>query len=268
MKKKKNYSLIIGCILTGIIGIFVLLGFFYTPYDPEAMDNASKLAGVSLQHVMGADHFGRDIFSRILVGCKTTFLIATITVFIGTIIGSMIGAIAGFYGGILDEILMRCIDVLFAFPSILLALTIVGILGPGEKNVIIALGIGFIPSFARIVRSEYKKYSSQDFVKSLTISGVSKFRIIFVHILPNCYPILLSTIMIGFNNAVIAEASMSYLGIGVQPPTASLGRMLSEAQTYLFSSPTFAVFPGLMIIVMVLGFSQLADGFLKLDWSK
>ena len=169
------------------------------------------------------------------------------TVAIGTFFGVLLGAFTGYFGGLLDEVLMRIIDVVFAFPSILLALVFISLLGPGKGNVIISLGIAFIPSFARIVRSEFIRCN-----------------IMFVHILPNTISVLVPAVMIGFNNAVLAEAGMSYLGIGVQPPDASLGRMLSEAQTYIFSAPGFALFPGIFIVVMVLGFSLLAEG-LKRD---
>jgi len=155
---------------------------------------------------------------------------------------------------------MRVVDAVFAFPNILLALVFISLLGPGRNNVIIALGIAFIPSFARIVRSEFIRCRNMDYVKSAKLSGASDLRIMFVHILPNTLTVLLSAVMIGFNNAVLSEAGMSYLGIGVQPPQPSLGYMLSEAQTYLFSSPGYAIFPGLVIILMVLGFSLLAEG--------
>ncbi len=155
---------------------------------------------------------------------------------------------------------MRINDVLFAFPSILLALVFVTLLGGGTWNVIIALGIAFIPSFARIVRGEFIRCKNMDYVRSAKLAGAGDLRIMFVHILPNTVPVLLSAIMIGFNNAVLAEAGMSYLGIGVQPPQSSLGRMLSEAQTYLFSAPGFALFPGIFLIMLVLGFSLLGEG--------
>lgn len=260
MKKKKNYNLIIGGVLTGLVMLLVLLGMVYTPYDPEAMDAAKKLSGVSLQHLMGCDNFGRDIFSRVLKGGKTTFVVAAGTVVIGTSVGILIGAFTGYYGGIVDEILMRINDALFAFPSILLALVIISLLGTGKYRVMLALGLAFIPSFARIVRSEFLHQRSMDYVKSAKLMGAGDLRIMFVHILPNIVAVLASSVMIGFNNAVLAEAGMSYLGIGVQPPDASLGRMLSEAQTYLFSAPGYALFPGLMIVLMVLGFSLLAEG--------
>lgn len=261
MKRKKSYApnFIIGFVITGIMLLLILIGFIHTPYDITKMDSSAKLAAPSLKHLMGCDNFGRDIFSRVLKGMGNTFVIAAATVSIGTVCGVIVGAFTGYFGGWLDEVLMRINDVVFAFPSILLALVFVSIFGTGKYNVIGALGIAFIPSFARIVRGEFIKYREMDYVKSARLAGVSELRIIFVHILPNAMPVLLSSIMIGFNNAVLAEAGMSYLGIGVQPPSASLGSMLSESQTYLFSAPWYALFPGLMIILMVLGLSLLAD---------
>ena len=258
--KKKNGNLILGSILTGLVLLLVLVGIFYTPYDPSAMDETARFAGPSLAHPFGCDNFGRDILSRVMTGSRTTLLIAVATVAIGTFCGILLGAFTGYFGGILDEVLMRINDVLFAFPSILLALVFVTLLGGGTWNVIIALGIAFIPSFARIVRGEFIRCKNMDYVRSAKLAGAGNLRIMFVHILPNTVPVLLSAIMIGFNNAVLAEAGMSYLGIGVQPPQSSLGRMLSEAQTYLFSAPGFALFPGIFLIMLVLGFSLLGEG--------
>lgn len=259
-KKKKNYNLIVGGILTGTMLLLIVIGIFYTPYDPNAMDPAAKFAGVSLEHPMGCDNFGRDVFSRVLQGSRTTLFVALCTVAIGTVFGIAVGAVTGYYGGILDEVLMRINDAIFAFPSLLLALVFISILGPGRNNVIAALGIAFVPSFARIVRGEFLKYRDMDYVKSAKLQGAGDLRIMFVHILPVTMPVLLSAVIIGFNNAVLAEAGMSYLGIGVQPPEASLGRMLSEAQSYLFTAPAYAIFPGAVIIWMVLGFSLLSEG--------
>lgn len=259
-QKKIPLNFKIGAVITGVMTLLILMSFVYTPYDITKMDSASKLAAPSLAHLMGCDNFGRDIFSRVLKGMENTFVIALLTVVIGTAGGIIIGAFTGYFGGWLDEVLMRIIDVVFAFPSILLALVFVSIFGTGRYNVVAALGVAFIPSFARIVRGEFIKYREMDYVKSARLAGVGTLRIIFVHILPNTLTVLTSSIMIGFNNAVLAEAGMSYLGIGVQPPDASLGSMLSESQTYLFSAPWYAVFPGLMIILLVLGFSLLADG--------
>ena len=267
-RKKKNYNLIVGGTITGMILLFVLIGMFYTPYDPNVMDASAKFAGISAMHLMGCDNFGRDILSRVMKGAGTTLGVAAGTVLIGTFFGVIVGAVTGYFGGILDEILMRINDAVFAFPSILLALVFISILGPGKYNVIlgsgtyqvvIALGIAFIPSFARIVRSEFIKYKNMDYIKNARLQGAGHLRIMFVHILPNTFTVLLSAIMIGFNNAVLAEAGMSFLGIGVQPPQASLGRMLSEAQSYLMRAPFYAIFPGVIIVLMVLGFSLLGD---------
>lgn len=262
-KKKKNYNFILGAGITGVILLMIIIGIFYTPYDPNEMDSGAKFAGISFRHIMGCDNFGRDVFSRILEGSRTTLFVAAGTVFIGTFFGVIVGALTGYYGGIADEILMRFNDAVFAFPSILLALLFISLMGSGKYNVIIALGIAFIPSFARIVRSEFIQCKNMDYVKNAKLQGAGDFRIMFVHILPNTLTVLLSAIMIGFNNAVLAEAGMSFLGIGVQPPDASLGRMLSEAQAYLFRAPAYAVFPGVVIILMVLGFSLLSDGLKK-----
>ena len=163
----------------------------------------------------------------------------------------------------MDEVLMRINDVVFAFPSILLAMVMMVLLKGQKYQIVIALGIAFIPSFARIVRGEFIRCKSMDYVQSARLMGAGHLRIMFVHILPNTIPVLVSSIMIGFNNAVLAEASMSFLGLGVQPPDSSLGRMLSEAQSYIFKAPGFALFPGLAIVLFVLGFSLIADGLKK-----
>lgn len=259
-KRKANYNFICGAVISGVLLLLTVIGFFYTPFDPNAMDPSAKFAKVSLEHLMGCDNFGRDVFSRVLKGSGTTLFVALSTVLIGTVCGILLGAFTGYYGGLLDEVLMRINDAVFAFPSLLLALVFIGILGPGRNNVIAALGIAFIPSFARIVRGEFIKYRNMDYVKSAKLQGAGNMRIMFVHILPNAMPVLVSAVIIGFNNAVLAEAGMSYLGIGVQPPQASLGRMLSEAQSYLFTAPAYAIFPGIVIILMVLGFSLLSEG--------
>ena len=260
MKKRRNYNLILGCAITGIMVLAILIGFLWTPYDPEAMSRADMLQAPSLMHPFGTDNFGRDMLSRVIDGAGTTFIIALCTVIIGTIFGIIIGAFTAYYGGLVDEILMRANDAIIAFPSILLALVIIAVLGTGKYNVIIALGILFIPSFARIVRSEFKKQMELDYVRSAKLMGVPNLRIMFVHILPNVIPVLLSSVAIGFNNAVLAEASMSYLGIGVQPPDPSLGRMLSESQTYLFSAPWYPLSSGITMVLLILGFGLISEG--------
>lgn len=258
--KKTNAYFISGAVITIVFVILMLIGLIHTPYDPNAMSGAEKFASPSLSHIMGTDNFGRDIFSRVLKGISMTGLVAVTTVAIGGSIGTIVGAITGYYGGIVDEVVMRINDALNGFPSILIALIIVSIIGPGKYNVILALGILFIPSFARIVRSEYISLKERDFVKSARLMGAGDMRIIFRHIFPNARSTLFVTITIGFNNAVLAEAGLSYLGIGIQPPDASLGSMLSDAQSYLFTAPWYAIMPGMTIVLFVLGFSLLAEG--------
>lgn len=258
--KNTNAALKAGLVISAVLVLAMLVGIVYTPYDPDAMNGAAKFSAPSFAHLMGTDNFGRDIFSRVLEGLKTTFFVALAVTVIGSFFGVLLGAVTGYFGGLLDEILMRMNDALAAFPSILLALVFISILGSGKYNIILALGIIFIPSFARIVRGEYIRQKELDYVKSAKLAGAGSFRIMFVHILPNILPALLSAVTVGFNNAVLAEAGMSYLGIGVQPPDASLGRMLSEAQGYLFSAPWYALWPGIIIVLLILGFSLINEG--------
>ena len=259
-QKRRSIYLTAGVMITAVFAVLMLIGFIHTPYSPNAMNASEKFMAPSPSHIMGTDNFGRDIFSRVLKGISMTGLVAVSTVAIGGGIGTVIGAVTGYYGGIVDEVIMRINDALNGFPSILLALVIVSIAGPGKYNVIMALGILFIPSFARIVRSEYISLKERDFVKSARLMGAGNLRIIFRHIFPNVLPTLFVTITIGFNNAVLAEAGLSYLGIGIQPPDASLGSMLSDAQSFLFTAPWYAVMPGVTIVLFVLGFSLLAEG--------
>lgn len=249
----------IGYILVGIVLTFVIVGIFFTPYDANQMNGAEKSMAPSLRHLFGTDNFGRDILSRVMEGGKTTFFIAITTVGIGASVGILLGAITGYFGGIFDELCMRIMDIILAFPSILLALVFVSVIGTGTYNIIFALGIVFIPSFTRVVRSEFVAQREMDYVKNAKVMGAGSIRIMFRHILPNTKTMILSSITIGLNNAILAEAGMSYLGLGVQPPDASLGRMLSEAQTYLFSAPWYAIIPGVFIIVTVLGFSLISE---------
>lgn len=261
---ERNTYLLLGVILTGLILLMVIVGLFYTPYDPTKMDASAKMQGISLKHIMGTDNMGRDVFSRVMYGSRITIVIASFTILIGAGIGTIIGALAGYFGGMFSEVTMRIIDAMLAFPSILLSLVFVSLFGTGTYQVAVALGISFVPSFARIVRGEFLRCRSMDYVEVARLQGVSDIRIIFVHILPNTVGVLLSSVMIGFNNAVLAEAGLSFLGIGAQPPYASLGKMLSDAQSYLFKRPSYVISIGLVIVLMVLGFSFLGEGIKRI----
>lgn len=257
--KKK---VIIGLALSGVLLLIALTGQFWTPYSPTAMNSSAVMQGPSFTHLMGTDNYGRDVFSRVMAGSGVTFLVAAITVLIGLILGTLLGFVAGYFGGWTDAFLMRLCDVMLSFPSMLFALIMISILGKGKgiENIIIALGVLFIPSFTRIARSEMIRLKSQDFVLGARALGVKTGRILFVHILPNAMHSLLTSVAIGFNNAVLAEAGMSYLGLGVQPPTASLGRMIAEAQDFLFTAPWYSFGAGFWIILMILGFSLISEG--------
>lgn len=265
-RRKSNAYLRAGLILSGILLVLIVIGALWTPYDPDAMMEGPKFQGPSWEHLMGTDKFGRDIFSRVLRGAGATSFIALCTVAIGVVCGTAVGALTGYFGGAADEILMRFNDALTAFPSILLALVIVGILGGGKYNVILALGLVFIPSFARVTRTAFASLRDVNYVKSARLMGASPARVLAVHMLPNILPVLLPALTIGFNNAVLAEASMSYLGIGIAPPDASLGYMLSEAQGMLTSAPWYALCTGGTIVLLVFAVGLLGEGLQR--WGK
>lgn len=259
--RRMNGYLKAGLLLTGFLTALIILGYFWTPYDPTAMAVGPKFEAPALAHLMGTDNFGRDIFSRVLKGAGTTFAIAVSTVAIGAVCGTAVGALTGYFGGVVDDAMMRFNDALTAFPSILLALVIISILGPGSKyNVVLALGIVFIPSFARVTRTAFAALRDVNYVKSARLMGAGNGRILVVHILPNTMQVLLPAVTIGFNNAVLAEASMSYLGIGVTPPDASLGYMLSEAQSMFTLAPWYALGTGGVIILLVFGVGLIGEG--------
>lgn len=259
-KLKTNKKFNIGFVIIALFVILMIIGAIYTPQDPGQMDSMSKFAPSSFNHIFGTDQYGRDILSRLLIGMRTTLIIAVITNAIGLIFGIIVGSLTGYFGGAVDEILMRINDVLLSFPSILIALVLIAVLGPGTYQTTLAMGIVFIPSYARIVRSDVLKCKNMDYVRSAKLMGASPIRIITVHIMPNIQKTIVSSVVIGFNNAVLCEAAMSFLGIGVQPPQASLGLMLSEAQSFIFIAPSYALTVGCVIVLMILGFALLSDG--------
>ena len=254
-------TFIIGAALALFIGGITLVSFFYLPYDYNAMDSARRFAPPGLEHLMGTDSFGRDVFSRVMMGARFTLITALLTVTGSAAAGSALGMLAGYAGGLWDEITMRVIDTLSSFPGILLALVMFSLFGNSHVTLIIALLILFIPGFTRIMRNGMLRYKSRDFVLAARIAGVPPARIIFVHIFPNLVPSLLSASVIGLSNAILAESTMSFLGLGIQPPVPSWGRMLSESQHFLFNAPWSALSPGIMIMLTVLAFHYLGDGF-------
>lgn len=260
VRDHRNGCFLAGCIITGVLLALILLGAVWTPYDPAAMMAGPKLDGPSFAHLFGTDNFGRDIFSRVLKGAGVTALVATGTVAIGAVCGTLIGALTGYFGGAVDELLMRFNDTITAFPSILLALVCVTVFGSGKYQVLLVLGIVFIPSFARIARTAFSSLRDANFVQSARLMGAKPARILFIHILPNTLHVLLPAVTIGFNNAVLAEASMSFLGLYGQPPDASLGALLSEAQGMLASAPWYALCSGGVLVGLIFGVGLIGEG--------
>ena len=257
LELKIGLTIVIFIIALGVVSIF------YTPYDVYEMNTSVRSQAPSLAHLFGTDNFGRDILSRAMVGARFTLLVSGSTVLLAALISIVLGLTCGYVGGLVDEVVMRIIDAINSFPSILIALVMVSVLDYGKLTIIPALVIIFIPSFTRIVRTGTLQYKNADFVLSNKVFGDSDLRILFVHILPNIYPLLLSSIVIGLSNAILAESSMSYLGLGIQPPIPSWGRMLKEAQDILFSTPWAAIAPGLMIVIMIVGLNCIGEGIRK-----
>ncbi len=251
-----------------IVGLFIIifylsmaiLGIFWTPYDPLEMDYNKVLKPPSLEHFLGTDEFGRDIFSRIMVGSRISILISLSATSIASSLGIFLGVISGFWGGRLDNLLMRVVDVLFSFPPLLLAMFIMAILGERTYNVIIAIGIVYTPQFARLVRASILSIKNLDFVQSAFAIGGSKLHILFRHILPNILVPIIVQASLCLSLAILLESALSFLGLGIQPPYPSWGNMLSSARRFMLIAPWTAIFPGLAIVFLVLGFNLFGDG--------
>ncbi len=256
--KKRNF--VAGACMVGIMLFLLLLGFFWMPWDPDAMDLSHKLQFFSPAHPLGTDQFGRDIFSRIMEGARVSFLVGALSVAFGLIVGGLAGAVSGYYGGAADEIIRKLIDVQMAFPGVLLALRLIAVSGTGLRNLILALGIMSVPRFARISRSGFLKYRDAEFLQAARARGAGDERILFLHILPHVAPELIVTCSLGFAGAVMSEAGLSYLGLGIQPPTPSFGKMLSEAQSAMLQAGWYVLAPAAAITLLVMGFNLMGDG--------
>lgn len=259
-KDKINSYLVVGSIMLIIMLCFMILSFFYTPYEPNQMDVVHRYEAPSGMHLFGTDEFGRDIFSRILYGSRFIFLIGLFSMLFGLFIGLTLGALAGYYGGLLDDLLMKVVDTQMAFPGILLALMLIAVFGTNITSLMIAIGLISIPRFTRVIRSGVIKRKNLDYVLAAKSRGAGNFRIIYLHIIPNMMPEILITCSLGFSSAIMAEAGLSYLGLGVQPPNPSWGQMLSGAQRFIAQAPWYPIIPGLFITITILGFNMLADG--------
>ncbi len=240
--------------------IVSIIGPYFTPYDYDTQDVMNKLAPPSADHWFGTDHHGRDIFSRVIHGMKITLYVGFFSIALGATVGVVLGIVSGYYGGKVDTIIMRTMDVLLAFPGILLALAIVSVLGGSLFNVIIAVAISSVPVFARIVRGSTLETRKLEYVDAIRALGASDFRIIFKHILPNVSSPIIVQATLSIATAILSASGLSFLGLGAQPPTPEWGAMLSDGRNYLFNAPHVAFYPGIMIVIVVLAFNILGDG--------
>lgn len=256
----RNINFTIGFCLTLTILLTAIVSLAYTPHPPNRMNLSARFLGPDRVHWFGTDQFGRDIFSRVMRGAVNSIIVGVVAVSIGMGFGILLGTIAAFYRGWVDEAVMRVSDLLYGFPAILSAILITSILGPGIINSMIAIGIFNIPIFARLTRATSLSLWERDFVTSARAIGRTPLGIIREYILPNIVSPLIIQATVQFAIAILAEAGLSYLGLGTQPPHASWGRMLNEAQTFMATSPWLAIFPGCAIALAVLGFNLLGDG--------
>lgn len=257
---RKNKAAMVGGFLIFIFIIVAIIGPYLTSHSPYTTDISNKLAPPSSEHWFGTDHHGRDIFTRVIHGMKITLTVGFFSVILGATVGIVLGIISGYYGGKVDTVIMRCMDVLLAFPGILLALAIVSVLGGSLKNLVIAVAISSVPVFARIVRGSTLETKKLEYIDAIRALGATDFRIIFKHILPNVSSPIIVQATLNIATAVLSASGLSFLGLGAQPPTPEWGAMLSDGRNYLFNAPHVAFYPGVMIVIVVLAFNILGDG--------
>ncbi len=256
----RHPSLVLGAVLSLLLVAAALLSLFWTPWPVYEVDLALKLQLPSTSHWLGTDPLGRDVVSLLLVGAGNSILVGVIAVGIGLTVGSVFGLLAATRGGWVEELIMRLADFTFAFPAILSAIMLAAVFGAGIVTSIVAIGIFNIPAFARITRASANAVLAREYVLAARASGKGPWRITMEHVLPNIMSVLIVQATTQFAIAILAEAALSYLGLGTQPPQPSWGRMLSEAQTLLFEAPRLAVFPGVAIALAVMGLNLLGDG--------
>jgi len=254
----KNFT--VGFILSAVVIVVALISLLWTPYNGNKMNARVRLQGPTWQHPLGTDQYGRDTLSRVMVGAVNSIIVGLVTVTIGLTAGVLLGLTSAYYGKLVDESIMRFSDFLFGFPAVLTAILITSILGPSMINAMLAIGIFYIPIFARLTRAVAMSIWEREYIAAARACGISELAIVWRHVLPNILSPLLIQGTIQFAVAILAEAGLSYLGLGTQPPYASWGRMLNEAQTFMSLAPWMAIFPGLAIAWAVLGFNLLGDG--------
>ena len=257
---KLNRNLVFGGGVCVFVVLISLLSTIWSPYDYNQIDASARLLPPGAKHLLGTDNFGRDIFSRIMAGGRNSIILAVCTVAGAALTGSFLGLTAGYLGGITGEIIMRIMDTISSLPGIVFALMLVAVMDNSQFSLFLALLIIFTPSYTRVMRTGAMQYKNATFVQAERILGAGFFRIIFIHILPNLSPSILSASVIGLSNAILAESAMSYLGMGIQPPHPSWGRMLFESQSWFFNAPWCSLAPGIFIMLTVVSFHLLGEG--------
>jgi peptide/nickel transport system permease protein len=250
----------VGLVIVLIAILAAVVGPSLSPYDPSAQELARRLEAPSLSHPFGLDELGRDILARLLAGARISLLVGLAVVSVSSTVGMLLGSVAGYFGGRVDDVISRLVDVLMAFPGILLAIALVAVLGPSLTNVVLALSVIGWVGYARLVRGQALRAREFDFVQAARALGAGPARIVVRHVLPTAFPAVVVQATLGMAGAIIAEASLSFLGLGVQPPTPSWGTMLDAGRSHLFDAPHLTIFPGLAIAFLVLGFNFLGDG--------
>ena len=250
----------VGTVIVGIAALAAIVGPLAAPFDPATQVLAERLAAPSLAHPFGLDELGRDILARVLAGARISFLVGLTVVTVSATIGTLLGAIAGYFGGRLDDVISRVIDTLLAFPGLLLAIALVAVLGPSLANVLFALTIIGWVGYARLVRGQVLRAREFEYVQAARALGAGAVRILWKHVIPTAIPAVVVQATLGMAGAIIGEASLSFLGLGVQPPTPSWGTMLNGGRAHILDAPHLTLFPGLAIALLVLGFNFLGDG--------
>lgn len=259
-KFRKQKTALVALAFILLLVVIAFISYMIVPYGINEYDYNSIMQGPSAKHIFGTDEFGRDLFSRILCGTRISLSVGLLSVTIGAVLGTILGLLGGYYGGILDSVIMRICDVLFAFPGIVLAIAIVAILGSGLYNVVIAVAVFSTPTFARLVRSTTLSLKNSVFVQAARNLGASDARILFQHILPAAIPNIIVQYTMSIGNSILTASSLSFLGLGAQPPTPEWGLLLSNGRNYMMSSWHITLFPGIAIFLTVLAFNLLGDG--------
>jgi len=250
----------IGIAIVIVAALAALVGPALSPFDPAAQELALRLAAPSRAHPFGLDELGRDILARVLAGARISFLVGLTVVSVSALVGTLLGAIAGYVGGVLDDLISRVIDTLLAFPGLLLAIALVAVLGPSLRNVLLALTIIGWVGYARLVRGQVLRTRELEYVQAARALGAATPRILLHHVIPTAIPAVVVQATLGMAGAIIGEAALSFLGLGVQPPTPSWGTMLNGGRAHLLDAPHLTLFPGLAIALLVLGFNFVGDG--------